>query len=260
MKHYFFAILTVILIVNLEAFADRRYFGRSYTSYTLPAGVLELEIWNTGRIGKDAGFYYRWQPRIEFEYGVTDRFTAALYFNFNEVKSKDNSYTSKPFSFNTTSLELKYRFTNPDELLIDPMAYLEIAYGGDKIEYEPKLIFSKRLGNFVTALNLNSEIERIVTENKTESKFELTAGVIYEFTPSFASGFEFRNHRNYENIFQEEENQATYIGPTINIQTKSFYLTLNILQQITGSPSTANNLDLKGHEKFEVRTILGIEL
>jgi len=260
MKRFFLLVTVLLFAININSFADRRYFGRSYTSYTLPKGAFELEIWNTGRIGKDAGFYYRWQPRAEFEYGVTDRFTASLYFNFNEVRSKDNSYPSKGFSLSTTSLEFRYRLTNPNEIFIDPALYFEFAYGGDKIVYEPKLLLSKRFDNFIAVANVVSEIERYVADNKTESKFELTSGLLYEVTPSFGLGVEFRNHRNFENIYEKSKNEATFVGPTINFQTESFYLTFNFLHQIAGSPSTGQNLDLKGHEKYEVRTILGVEL
>lgn len=42
---------------NLNAY--RRFFGRSYTSYTLPSKTLELEIWNKGKFGKNSGYFYR---------------------------------------------------------------------------------------------------------------------------------------------------------------------------------------------------------
>ena len=83
---------------------------------------------------------------------------------------------------------------------------------------------------------------------------------MYEIIPSLALGLEFRNHREYEEIFEEEEYQASFLGPTINIQTKSFYLTMSFLPQISGSPATSGSLELIGHEKYEFRTILGIDL
>ncbi|HKI79492.1 MAG TPA: hypothetical protein VKA26_13200 [Ignavibacteriaceae bacterium] len=250
---------TLILFAG-SSLADRRYFGRLYLANTLPRGAFELELWNTGRFGKYDGFYYRFQPRLEFEYGVTDRLSASMYFNFNQVKAENNSFSSKPFDFESTSIELKYRFTNPGDTFIDPAAYLEVSYGGDKIEYESKLIFSKRYGSIVTAVNLASEIEREIIDSKNESSFELTAGVMYDISPKFAAGLEFRNHRNYNDIYKGETNQATYIGPTINYQADKFYITVNVLRQVGGSPAITDNLDLLGHEKYEFRTILGIDL
>jgi hypothetical protein len=55
-------------------------------------------------------------------------------------------------------------------------------------------------------------------------------------------------------------NQASYLGPTISFQTEKLYFVINFLAQVDGSPASHNNLDLIGHEKYEVRTILGVEL
>ncbi len=187
---YFIFILILLSINNLMA--DRRYFGRSYLAYTLPSGGFELEVWNTGRIGKDMGYYYRFQPRFEFEYGVTDRLSASLYFNFDQVTSEQNSFESKSFGFSSSSVELRYRLTNPGEIFVDPALYFEFAYGGDELEYESKIILSRRFDNFITTLNINSEIEREVVDNENESAFELTGGVMYEVSPIVALGLEFR--------------------------------------------------------------------
>jgi hypothetical protein len=250
----------IVLSLNNLAYADRKYFARSYLANTLPQRAMEIEIWNTMRIGKTEGYYYRMQPRFELEYGATDRLTTSLYFNFDQRTAGDNGYSSSPLEFSSSSLELRYRFTNPDDIFIDPALYFEFSYGGAEIEYEPKIILSKRIGELVTAVNINAEIERKVIDSEHESKFELTAGVAYDLSNNIAVGFEFRNHRNFSDIFEEEENQATFIGPTFNIQTEELYFTINFLKQIGGSPSTKNNLDLDGHENFEIRTILGINL
>jgi hypothetical protein len=261
-RNTLFSVLTsLLLLLNVTHInADKKQFTRSYTAYTLPANALELELWQTGRIGKGSGYYYRWQPRFEIEYGITDRFTSAIYFNFNEVKTAENTIASKPLSLSTTSFEFRYRLSNPDELPIDPALYFEFGYGGDKIFYEPKILLSKRFDKFTAVLNLVSEIERYPTKNEIESKFEILAGVAYELNKNFGIAVEFRNNRNYSSIYEKEKNQASFIGPTISFHTERLYLTTGFLFQITGSPATQNNLDLEGHEKYEFRTILGVEL
>jgi len=254
------SVLVLFFLFISNSLADRRYFGWSYTAYTLPQGAFELEVWNTWSIGKEMGYYYQFQPRFEFEYGVLDRLTASLYFNFDQVKTEGNSFEPKSFTFNSTSIEFRYRFADQNEIFIDPALYFEFAYGGDEIEYEAKALLSKRINNLITVLNINGEIEREIIENETESKFEVTAGAMYEIIPSLALGIEFRNHREYEDIFEEEKYQASFLGPTINVQTKSFYLTMSFLPQISGSPVASGNLELIGHEKYQFRTILGIDL
>ena len=259
MKKFLFVFILIISLAN-NSLADRRYFGRSYLAYTLPSGALEFELWNTGRIGKDMGYFYQFQPRFEFEYGITDQLSASLYFNFDQITSEQNSFDSKPFGYSSSSLELRYRLLSPNEFLIDPALYFEFAYGGDELEYEFKIILSKRIGNFITALNINSEIERNIIENEKESVFEITGGAMFDLNANFAFGFEFRNHRGYEGVYDEEESQATFLGPTINFQTESFFITFNFLTQVAGTPSSNSNFDLIRHEKYEFRTILGIEL
>lgn len=254
-------LLYVILFLNfclVNINADEKRFARSYTSYTLPSKALEFEFWQTGRIDKGDGFYYRWQPRFEVEYGVTDRLTASVYFNFNEVKSSGNTIPSKPLSLATTSFEFRYRLTNPSEYFIDPALYFEFGYGGDKIFYEPKILLSKRFDKFEAVVNIISEIERAPASSKTESKFEITAGLAYELSPNISFGLEFRNHRNYSNIYETELNQASFLGPTISLHGDRLYFVVNFLSQIGGGPISTNNLDLTGHEKYEIRAILGV--
>ncbi len=259
-KSIFLSLFLFLLFSSGNIRADKKYFGRSYTSYTLPAGALELELWQTGRLDKGIGNYYRWQPRFEVEYGITDRLTGSMYLNFNEVKSANSTIAPEPFSLSNTSFEFRYRLSNQGEYFVDPALYFEFGYSGEEISYEPKILLTKRIDKFISVLNINSEIERSPSKNETESSLEFTAGLAYELSNHVSLGLEFRNHRNYENIFDEEENQASFVGPTISFQGERFYFVVNFLAQVGGSPATVNNLDLGGHEKYEIRTILGIEL
>lgn len=62
--------------------ATSRIFTYSYEPEAMPKGAREFEQWITLRagrtdaVGKDR--YVRWDIREEFEYGVTDWYTAAL--------------------------------------------------------------------------------------------------------------------------------------------------------------------------------------
>jgi hypothetical protein len=227
---------------------------------TLPAKAFEFELWNTARIGKAEGFYYRFQPRMEFEYGITDRFTTSFYMNFNSRQIENSTISTKKFEFDGTAVELRYRLTELGEYFVDPAVYFELTYAGSEVEYESKLILSKRIGSIITALNVTGEIERDVVANKHEAKFEITGGFGYDITSTFAAGIEFKNHTNFDDIYGKKTNSALFIGPSINLLTDKFYFTINFLTQVTGSPVVKSGLDLTGHERYEIRTILGIEL
>jgi len=256
-KQLFF-LLIFLTIQNI--YADRRYFGRSYLANTLPAKAFEFELWNTARVGRAEGYYYRFQPKMEFEYGITDKLTSSFFFNFNSQQTETKTVSTKEFSFDGMAMEFRYRLTDLGEYFVDPALYFEFNYSGAEVEYESKLILSKRTEKFVSALNFVSEIQRDVVGSSHASIFETTGGVAYDLTPGFSTGVEFKYHSSFVNIYGAKANSAIFLGPTVNILTDKFYFTINFLAQVSGSPSTQTGLELKGHEKYELRTIIGIEL
>lgn len=250
----------LVLLTTTQSKADRRYFGRSYLTYTPLAKEVELEFWQTSRIGKSAGSFFSWQPQIEVEYGVTDRLVASVYMNFISEKSSNNNFSSTPLSFSAASLEFRYRLTNPEEYYIDPALYFELTYNKDAVEYEPKILLTKRFGKFISAVNIGGAFEKSINSSEMESEFEITAGVAYDLTNHFAFGLEFRNNRNFREFFEKEETQAVYLGPTLNYNTESVNVVLNFMAQINGSPATNGRLELLSHEKYEAKLLVGIEL
>ena len=88
-----FFIITVLIPLSFSSntLADRKYFTRSYLANTLPQRAMELEIWNTMRIGKTEGYYYRMQPRFELEYGATDRLTTCLLYTSPSPRDRTRS-------------------------------------------------------------------------------------------------------------------------------------------------------------------------
>jgi len=262
-KKYFFslALSALVLISSFgSVYADKKKFARSYSAATLPAGALEMELWQTGKFEKDAGYFYRWQPRFELEYGITDRLSSSLYFNFDQTKTYDNNYSNEPLTLSSTSMEFRYRLTNPGDYFLDPALYFEIGYGGDAAAAEPKLIFSKQLGNFSGVLNFAAEFEKNFPEKEMETTFEISMGLMYDLNQNISAGVELIHERVFKNVFETEENSALYLGPTISVQLNRVYFVVNFLTQLSGSPSTLNGLDLIGHERYQIRSILGIEL
>jgi len=254
--------LTLILFFTVfnQIKADRRYFGLSYLAYTPSAKELEIELWQAAKIGKESGSFLRWQPQIEFEYGVTERLASSVYFNYNLSRASGNDFSSSPLSFESVSLELRYRLTNPGEYFADPALYLEFTKGNGFAEYEPKIILSKRFGNYISALNVASAIEKNDDEGETESELEITMGLGYEITNGFFAGLELRHTREYEEFLDELKNNSTFVGPTIGYATGDVNFVLSFLAQVNGNPGTYKNLDLTEHEKYEVRLLASVEL
>ncbi|HEY4972097.1 MAG TPA: DUF6662 family protein [Steroidobacteraceae bacterium] len=76
--------------------AGEEIFPETYLTETLPRGVFEVEHAITYQANKSEGDYRLWQNRSEIEYGITDRWLAALYINTYSVTAQnDNSQASR---------------------------------------------------------------------------------------------------------------------------------------------------------------------
>src|SRR5207245_5178089 len=114
-------IVLLLLLTAGSARADRRYFVQGYTPYVAPAGNLELEVTSIAASGQGDSTGTAWRNRLEFEYGITDRLTGAVYLNFVQPAGAD-----APMTFDGPSLELICRLADPGRLPVDPAAYLEM--------------------------------------------------------------------------------------------------------------------------------------
>jgi hypothetical protein len=65
--------------------------------------------------------------------------------------------------------------------------------------------------------------------------------------------------------YDEWENTAFFLGPAINYRQEKWWATLSVLPQVyganyTGNPDNNKSLELEGHERVNVRFILGISI
>src|SRR5207249_2759262 len=90
----------------------------------------------------------------------------------------------------------------------------------------------------VWAANFTAEPEWEIEgdERKKELAFEMTTGLSYRFAPGWFAGLEFRNHREFPN-FGHQEHQASFLGPNIHYGGRSWWSTLTILPQLSGTPT-----------------------
>ncbi len=72
----FMAFFSPPLIDRAEA--DENLFGYVLGAETLPKGASEMYLWATHRWDKGQGTYSAYDTELEYEYGVTSRFTASL--------------------------------------------------------------------------------------------------------------------------------------------------------------------------------------
>jgi len=250
-------ILTValLLVATGAAHADRRYFVQSYTPYLAPGGNLELEMITAAASGQGDSTGTAWRNRIEFEYGIADRLTGALYLNFIQPAGQDAATT-----FDGPSIEFIYRLATPGALPVDPAAYLEVRANGGELELEPKLLLARRIYHLVSVVNVIGEFERHLNgpeRGVTEKVLQLTAGASRELGHVVAIGLEAAYTRSFE---EGPDASSVQLGPTLNLQTPKIQMALGWQPQISGRPATNAGLNLADFPRSEVRLILGVEL
>jgi len=253
--------------------ADERRFTYSYEPETLPAGAREFEQWITLRTQRTkAGEvrqenYNKWELREELEFGVTDRYSVSLYINTAAESFRDVS-TSPPtdsseFEFTGISLENRYMVLNPAEHAVGLTLYLEPRFSGEEAELEQKIIFGQRHGNWKWAFNLTHATEWEDNFHETEGEVEASFGVAYDLGKRWSLGLELRDHNELPE-YRKWENTALFLGPVVSYRQEKWWAALTVLPQIYGAnfgdedPDGHRNLELEGHERVNIRLILGI--
>ncbi|HMG57935.1 MAG TPA: hypothetical protein VK601_30745 [Kofleriaceae bacterium] len=201
------------LAAGPTAHADRRAYGTTYEAVTAPRGELDVETWTTfapqGEL--EGGPSSRgMREMIELEYGITDRWDAALYNMVDLISSGETESGYAGFK-----IETRYRPSDRGEWPIDPVFYLEFQqlFRGDaRQKYEAKLILAKDIGKLNIAANLAVEEER-TTEPAWNTEIEYAAGTSYALSPAWIVGAEVFGKAEKEEM--EIENR-TWLGPTLS--------------------------------------------
>ena len=253
---------TAAMTAASDAQADQRYFTYSYEPKVLPRGATELEQWATMRNGRDKGLYARWDVRTEFEAGLTDSLTTAVYMNAKNVFVKrlnaDGSMTdSNVMSFKGISSEWKYKLADPTADALGVLLYQEFGIDRREWETETKLVLGKNFGDVIVAANSIFEVEGKGTVSTTtgevgsEYKMELeqTFGAAYRAGQN-AFGIEASVRTERED--GEFSDAAVYVGPTLHTARESWWATFTLLAQVTDHYAD--------HERTETRVIVGIHL
>lgn len=237
--------------------ADQRFFTYTYEPKTLPKGAAELEQWATLRNGRDKGLYTRWDLRTEYEIGLTDRLTTAIYFNASNVyRHVDPTVpATNGLYFRGWSLEGKYQLLHPSADPLGVVLYGEVALDRREWEAEGKLILGKNVGRSIFAANGVFEQEWKATldpngsaTTETEQKWEITGAWAYRWG-NYALGGEVRSHSVRA---EGTTKSAFFVGPAVHASGQRGWATLTLLKQLTK--------EFSEHEKTEMRLIVGIHL
>jgi hypothetical protein len=262
--------LTVAAICLQAAWADERRFTYTYEPEVLPAGGMEFEQWATLRTQRtknvDQENYNKWEIREELEYGVSDRYSVSLYLNTSSESFRESSTQTdfSKFRFDGISVENRYMLLNPGDHQIGLTLYVEPRFSGSEAELEEKIIIGQRYGDWKWAFNLSHATEWFENLRATEGEFEASFGISKDIGKSWSLGIELRNHNEIPE-YREWENTALFLGPTITYRKEKWWAALSLLPQIYGTnftktPDHNSTLELEGHERVNVRLIIGISL
>ena len=269
-----------------RAYADPD-FAYVYTAAVEKAGETEVSLWATNRRGKGQGHYDAQDYRIEVERGLTEHLQAAFYANFesHHLRGLSGEFGSvdRDLAFQGLSAEFIYQLREPKDGRLGVAVYAEPAWSriskvtgrkGDEYELELKAIIQKNLLAdrlvWATNLTLEPEWEREheliapgLMTRKTEKELgvELATALSYRLGSRWWLGGEARYHSLYPNWTNglKREDYAVHAGPSVHYAGGKWAVTATWLPQLFGSPSPNGSLELKDHEKDELRVKLSYE-
>lgn len=249
------------LLGAVPASANERHFTYTYESAVLPPDGREFEVWNTARAGRE-DFYSAFDQRLEFEIGLTDRLQTSLYLNYGAVTAEGPLGVQSSFDFGGISNEWKLQLTDP---VADPLGfavYGEVGASTDEAEFEAKLIFDKRVGNVLFALNLVGEHEmEFGEESEVELEFEADLAATYFVTQNFSLGLEART-KSAVPEYEELEYSALWVGPAIAFAKPQWWVALSVLPQLPAlaKEGSGTGPDLVHNEAVSARLLLSFHL
>jgi hypothetical protein len=240
--------LILSLFLAVPAFAGARRFTYVYEVTTSPPGDVEIENWVTWKTRRpdDHGFN-QVEFRHELEFGITEKFQAALYlvdWNYHRGVSAGE----RGFTLSGSALELIYNFTNPVDDPIGFSVYQEFQGGYRRFESESKLLAQKNLGKFVVAYNATLEAEwQGEGLAEREGEFQQSLGLSYEISPRLLFGAEFVHEVAFPDWAHAEPGKF-FAGPNISLRHRESWVTVTALAQLTGAGDEPD---------FQLRTVFG---
>ena len=267
------AVLLLLLVVPALATANPRPLPFSYPYETLPSGKLEVEQYTDLipiRVARentdgtlDGVFSVRSILQTEIEYGLTDHIEVSWYFVFRQGAS-----ATTPFlQFSGVKQRVRFRLAETGEWPVDVGVYLELAEFHDELEFEEKLLLSRRFGAVTAVANLWIEQEYYFQSGDTKHIYNPTAGVTYELSPKAIVGLEYWGRGRFDDA--EDVTDMTgvtdaptrthhYLGPTFLAQSGKLFFSLGAyvrLDRLTGSQTAGDP-----YGKLWFRSVIGVEL
>jgi hypothetical protein len=241
------AIGAAVALASIAEASSRR-FKYSYETTTMAAGAMELESWVTWKTNQASDpDFERFDIRHEFEYGVSDRFQLALYFA--DWRYEKSSGQSGETEFRDVAVEAIYNLTDPNTTPFGSALYGEVKGSDDFIELEAKFLLQKNLGPWMLVYNVGGEIAWEDDYKNDEAELMQSAGVSYQFNPSWSVGAEVLHEIAVPDV-DTIGDSGVYLGPNASWRNNRFSVALTGLWQLTS---------LSDEPDFQLRTIFSVD-
>jgi hypothetical protein len=259
--------LVSVLVRASEASANPRPLPYSYPYETLSAEEAEVEQYvdltplriadSSDTSGRARIWDQAYTLQTELEYGITDRLELGFYLVFA-------NQAGGPLAFDGVKQRLRLRLSEEGELPIDVGLYGEIAEFHDELEFEEKLILSKRFGMVRAMTNLWFEQSLEHYGGELEPSFHPTAGVTVEISPIFHAGFEYWGLGKFENdsapgsVAHFNDGFHHYLGPALSLQFGKIWWSTAAYLRLDGMTRSTEVGDQFGH--LWVRTVIALAI
>jgi hypothetical protein len=265
-----------LVLLSTQGTATPRPLPFTYPAHTPPQGSLEVEqyvdivpvrVAREDADGTRAVTSLRSVLQTELEYAFTDRLEGAFYFTFRQ----NASATSPVLTFQGVKQRLRYEISERGVWPIDVGIYGEIAEFHNELEFEEKVLLSRRFGAFSAACNLWVEQEYYFQIPEWRFLYNPTAGATYDLSPNFVVGLEYW----VRGRFDDDDSSAAapgvtattseipsgarhYLGPTFMAQTADAFFTVGAYARLDHLGDSLVVGDQFG--KVWVRALIGVHL
>ena len=231
------ALIACCLFMSGPARANPRALPFTYPHQTLPKGAFEVEQYvdmipvRVERVEDNATkavTSVRSQLQTEFEVGLADWLELGGYIVFWQSASG----STPALRFQGVKERLRFRLAPEGAWPINVGLYIEAAQYHDELEFEQKLILSRRFGALNIATNLWVEQEWYFQTRTWKFIYNPTLGVSYDLSPKFSLGLEYwaRGRFNWgksaDGQTEQEVGTRHYVGPTMMAQRGELFVSL----------------------------------
>lgn len=235
--HYILCATLALACVSHTASASRA-FTFSYEATTADKGEREYAQWVTWNTDKDVDAKFdRYDLRHELEFGITERWQLAYYFDW---RVENGAATENSSDFRDLAVETIYQLRDPHTDPFGMALYGEVRAGDELIELEPKFILQKNLAELILVWNATLEIEWEGDDyNEEKAVLVNTLGASHPVAPGLQLGVEFVHEKAYTE-WSDWQDDIVYIGPKASYKGDDWWLALTPAFQITGLEEESN--------------------